>query len=561
MTTSPGSKRRGTITALILITLAFCSSANEPVVFLEQNWGERERRWFYHFNQGSRLLDYRLFLHLETATDDSRFSSNENLATFGFIPAPVSQYNPDRLPIGFARERDAVGLTCAACHTNEIRYRNKRLRIDGGQAHIDLARFLAALEAALAKANDDDEARRRLAWAMGLDDDTTSKLVAESYEQRSDENRRNASPVHYGPSRLDAFGAILNKGLKLTGADENFNPADGPTSFPYLWDTPQHDWVEWNGSSPNPLDGAFGRNVGEVIGVYGHVDTTPQKLFGVREAGYRSSIRMRAIRRVEKRLATLQSPPWPEQHLTTIDRALAARGKPLFDAYCASCHLPIDRADTERKIQVRMSSLEEAGTDPVMARNAIDALGKSGIFEGLKRFYVGGDVLQAQAPALHIVNHVMVGAILNRPLQGLLAQRDARLLGHGEERHPPKFLDGKPMPHGTETSAKALAAYKARPLNGIWATAPFLHNGSVPNLYELLLPADQRSVTFPLGNWRLNTKYVGYHTSQVCDGDFQFDTRLKGNSNAGHEYGTGDDGKAALTEAQRWALVEYLKTL
>jgi hypothetical protein len=100
--------------------------------------------------------------------------------------------------------------------------------------------------------------------------------------------------------------------------------------------------------------------------------------------------------------------------------------------------------------------------------------------------------------------------------------------------------------------------YKARPLDGIWATAPYLHNGSVPNLWQLLLPADQRDKTFWVGSREIDTKNVGFMTDQV-PGGFKFDTSLQGNSNAGHDgaaYGVGQ-----MNEEDRWDLIEYLKSL
>lgn len=96
--------------------------------------------------------------------------------------------------------------------------------------------------------------------------------------------------------------------------------------------------------------------------------------------------------------------------------------------------------------------------------------------------------------------------------------------------------------------------YKARPLDGIWATAPYLHNGSVPNLYELLLPAEQRSATFYVGSNEFEPQHVGFQTEQQ-NSTTLFDTSLPGNSNAGHDtYGT-------FSEEQRWQLVEYMKAL
>ena len=99
-------------------------------------------------------------------------------------------------------------------------------------------------------------------------------------------------------------------------------------------------------------------------------------------------------------------------------------------------------------------------------------------------------------------------------------------------------------------------AYKARPLDGIWATAPYLHNGSVPNLYQLLLPAKDRVKTFYVGTRDFDPLNVGFSTDNR-PGASVFDTSLPGNSNAGHDaYGTDK-----MTDEQRWQLVEDPKTL
>lgn len=544
---------------LLIALLVITPLAAEPVVHLDQNWSAHDRDWFYHINQGSRLIDYQVFLNLE-ATTGALFRDPQHLAGFGFIAATASQYNPDRLPVGFSRDRGYLGITCAACHTGEITYNKRRIRIDGGQSQIDLQAFLLRLEQALKATLDDAAKLTRFAQRAGLSVDTARQRMLQAFEHRAGENHHNMTSLRYGPSRLDAFGAILNKGLRLTGVDNNMNAPDAPTSYPYIWDTPHHDWVEWNGSSPNPVEGALAHNVGEVIGVYGHVSTERDHLPGGVDQGYRSSVRMRALRRVEKHVATLTSPVWPERYLSAIDRDLAARGEPLYQNYCGECHQPINRRDPARHIKVRMSSIAAAGTDPKMAQNALKHTGASGRFEGEKRFYFAGDVIEAQAPALFIVNHIMGGVMLNHPLQVWLARRDARLLGHGEDRHPRKFLDGELMPVGEETSMTALAAYKARPLNGVWATAPYLHNGSVLNLYELMLPAEQRTPVFALGDWQFDVSRVGYRGERCANG-FVLDTKVSGNSNAGHEYGTGKDGKAALSDAERYAIIEYIKTL
>ena len=107
------------------------------------------------------------------------------------------------------------------------------------------------------------------------------------------------------------------------------------------------------------------------------------------------------------------------------------------------------------------------------------------------------------------------------------------------------------------TQPPATNNYKARPLNGIWATGPFLHNGSVPTLAELLKTDSERVKEFYVGSWVLDPVNVGI-TSVPEEGGvklYLFKTNLEGNSNAGHNYGT------SLSAEQKRQLIEYIKTL
>src|SRR3954453_8304700 len=81
---------------------------------------------------------------------------------------------------------------------------------------------------------------------------------------------------------------------------------------------------------------------------------------------------------------------------------------------------------------------------------------------------------------------------------------------------------------------RAQAIYKARPLNGIWAVAPYLHNGSVPNLYTLLSP-QERPGKFWLGSRDFDPVKVGYNPAEL-KGGYEFDVTKPGNSNCGHEF-------------------------
>ncbi len=120
-------------------------------------------------------------------------------------------------------------------------------------------------------------------------------------------------------------------------------------------------------------------------------------------------------------------------------------------------------------------------------------------------------------------------------------------------------------------------AYKARPLAGVWATAPYLHNGSVPTLYQMLSPVSRRSRTFPIGHRTFDPVNVGLTTEPLTAGGFWFDTTITGNSNSGHEFRAGYvepcrlvHGRAQvayqngvigpeLSEEERFDLIEYLK--
>ncbi len=116
---------------------------------------------------------------------------------------------------------------------------------------------------------------------------------------------------------------------------------------------------------------------------------------------------------------------------------------------------------------------------------------------------------------------------------------------HGAVAWRDTLLDTKP-PYGP---------YAAKPLYGIWAAAPYLHNGSVPTLYDLLLPPAQRPKAFALGSREYDPVKLGFVVQTTCSQqDCLVDTSRTGDGNGGHIWGTD------LSEADRMALLEYLKS-
>lgn len=395
------------------------------------------------------------------------------------------------------------------------------------------------------------------------------------------------------------FGAVVDVTKYLRNG--TFNSPDAPVSYPFLWDIAQHDYVQWNGIGDNAGVGPLGRNVGEVIGVFGTLDWYQTdkcrlaeiiagqcSLFGKTTKGelvrFESSVDMGNLEKIESQLAELESPMWEDQALKgvlpEIDKDLAAKGEKLFDQYCQACHHEIDRDDPYRKVVAFMSDVDAVGTDPKMADNSVTYMGKSGF---LKDLYVGaGDsslIIQDEMPVASLLTYATTAVVATPDPDKNVASRFFSWAfniykSYSGNDIKASYKRGDYPLDTTINPYASLRAYKGRPLNGIWATAPYLHNGSVPTLYDLLLPSEcpdtapdcaKRPAKFMVGSRELDTEKVGFKYSGY-DG-FEFLTSKEGNSNKGHEYAAGNTAQAdgtqlpALEHEDRMALVEYMKTL
>lgn len=100
--------------------------------------------------------------------------------------------------------------------------------------------------------------------------------------------------------------------------------------------------------------------------------------------------------------------------------------------------------------------------------------------------------------------------------------------------------------------------YANMPLDGVWLRAPYLHNGSVPTMTDLLEPVDKRPTQFYRGYDVYDPVKLGFLTDVKEENGFKyflFDTKQPGNSNSGHTYGT------TLSAGDKLALIEYIKKL
>ncbi|HEX8844305.1 MAG TPA: c-type cytochrome [Pyrinomonadaceae bacterium] len=107
------------------------------------------------------------------------------------------------------------------------------------------------------------------------------------------------------------------------------------------------------------------------------------------------------------------------------------------------------------------------------------------------------------------------------------------------------------------TAYRKTDGYVATFVDGLWARAPYLHNGSVPTLWDLLQPAAARTKVFHRGYNVYDPKAMGFVSAgpEAEKSGFRYDTSVPGNSNSGHEFGM------TLSDQDKWDLIEFLKTL
>lgn len=520
-------------------------SIEDKTFYLSQGWDSVTRQKVSYTSFGSRFIPYEWFLALEQPDSPTLFRDNAHMESLGFITASPDQFNPDGLPVGLARDSDGkgsawIGLTCAACHTGEVSIRGQKIRIDGGQSLIDFTRYEETIVASLKKTVADADKFSRFAQRIITDKQPPNSKVNEQQLAINMQTRIaeldahlavNAVEVPYGHGRLDAFGQIFNAiATEALNIPENRHSPNAPTSFPVLWDASHLDLVQWNASAPNKEPGPLFQNAITALAVYGTVNVKKNKLT------YSSSIKVSDLGYIQNQFYQLTAPQWPTRIAGALDSNKVQAGARLYQKHCVACHHLVDSGDKKRQLRAVLVPASDVGTDALVVDNFNNLRVKTGMLEGDKAMVVFGEKLPAETAPMNLVLHVAIGALLDQPWQSIKA-----LFQEYESNYDPP-------------AQTIYSSYKARPINGVWSSAPYLHNGSVPTIYDLLLPAVQRPQGFYVGNRELDLVKVGYVSTEAPNTSF-YDTRLPGNSNVGHEFG------AVLSDEERWALVEYIKSL
>ncbi len=597
----------------------------------EQDWTEDQRQKYYQTSQGCLIVPYNWFLALEQApklnwpinlVNKNLFRSDKNMTRYRVIPDPRPKYNPDRLPIGITKNvvrdeyvdqlgdghKEWMSYSCALCHTAQINYKGLGIRIDGAPSMWNFATLNQVMTSSLIATVELPTKFRRFAdKVLGLEGRENTKQARDLLKEQV--NKYIKSPLisnalkaalnnTYTP--VSGFGRMNALGRGGNGQFAQLDPRNiaaskGPVSIPPIWYTHEYDWVQ----SISGINQPMGRNVTESWGVNSIVDLINPN----RDRLFASTVTMKDMFWMETLISVLEPPKWPETILGKINRDAVKRGKYLYEekiwedarrpaqaelaadtashiyppnpdrtakGFCARCHAPVRHVNPnkwgKRYIQLPLYRLDVIGTDPWdaedFAGHEIYTRNLSWLFDGKEKVGIGEALLKVTTEVMKRGYEEL--GITDTALQDT-------------------------MNGFRENLYRAPLAYPARPLAGYWTTPPFLHNGSVPNLYQLLSPVKERDESFWVGDLEFDPVQIGYKTEKF-EGGFEFKIKrgvfstllntflgvfrgrleyvreIDGNSNAGHEFRDAEKNTPGvigpyLEPADRMAIIEYMKVL
>ncbi|WP_442756331.1 di-heme-cytochrome C peroxidase [Methylocystis sp. JAN1] len=572
------------LAAASLISLASTVPSAAEVRYANQGdkWTPANRLDFYTRDQGARIIPFAWFKALKRP-DGSGFL-DDSMARYGYLPNPDSP--TPGLPVGFLTATEngvrTLSMTCSACHTRQIEAQGVSWRIDGGPALTDFQSLLADIDKSVDSVLHNDAAFDAFAKALNVNGDEGRKELRQDVEAWF-------KPYHaimsgslvtpgWGVGRADAVSMIFNRVAGLDIGEppnriiqKNIAHADAPVRYPFVWNAPIQDTTQWPGFAKNGDDIlGLARNVGEVYGVFGVYRPTKTFLPNVVNFLNDSSLNYAGLQQLEILLKQIAPPKWP----FALNAELVRKGDEIFhrdprNGGCAKgCHEIKAGAARVCNPSTWLTPIQDVGTDSkeysVLGREA-----DTGVLEGASIAFLPGvnQPLEKTDKIISILGLSVIGSILEAPLH------------FGLDVFQPIVDDCLPVkPARPEALRSAVVAklsqalksvyrkpeqapafaYESRVMNGVWAAAPYLHNGSVPTLEDLLKPAAERPASFKVGpaydieKVGLAKDQPGLSSTYTAD---DCSNRSSGNSRCGHEFGT------KLTPEEKRALLEYLKSL
>jgi hypothetical protein len=431
-------------------------------------------------------------------------------------------------PIGFSRAREvkhlgrlsAVGINCASCHVAQITSTSpsEPIRILGTTSHFDVEAFFGSVLVATFKTSDPANMKKFLAAYLDVD----PKSFETAWHNQEEKITAVMKDDPFGTKEI-APGELhkIDNGYVGQSFDKDVDLAARAHAMLKLFhnmraalhvpDQPPDKAPPASGPGRNDAFGLLSASLLHMQQPYspikfGLVWNIDKRTWVHWDGNTKSPISRNLLASLGlgapmhgkhadlqfamvKRQTDLSEKIRPPRYPFKIDNNAAKRGGPIFEANCNSCH---GGPESDK----RLYSVAEIGTDPHRAE--------------------------------------MFTQKLADEFNKFLVELEA------EGYQPPK-----------EFGVRSTGKYFAASLNGVWARSPYLHNGSVRTIRELLTSPTQRARIFHRGSHVFDEKELGY----TDEGAYLFDTSVGGNSNSGHNYG------AKLSETEKRDLIEYLKTL
>ena len=483
-------------------------------------WSAKDMQFFLHGSMSAEVIPESVLRAFIKIYPDL-FATND-LTHVGLIPDPGFGW-----PIGISRANvkhlgglASLGINCASCHFAQITSKSisEPIRILGVTSHFDVEKFFGSILAATFKTSDPANMKKFLCIYLNAD--------AKTFDGKWQNQEQHIIAI----MRDDPFGA---KGVpigelhKIDNADvrQSFEPdvdlAARTKAMLQLFHNmraalhvPDQSPEKAPPSSGPGRNDAFGLLAAALLNLpqpyspikFGLVWNVDKRTWVHWDGNTKSPIARNLLaslglgaplhgKRADlqfemvKRQTDLTEKIRPPLYPFAIDRTAAQRGAPLFASNCNSCH---GGPESDK----RLYSAAEVGTDPHRAEMFTQKLA-----DGFNTF---------------------------------LAELEA------EGYQPPK-----------EVGVRSTGKYFAATLSGVWARSPYLHNGSVRTMQDLLTSPQQRETRFHRGSHVFDENAMGY----TDEGAYVLDTDTSGNSNSGHDYGT------KLSTKEKTDLIEYLKTL
>jgi cytochrome c553 len=494
------------------------------------SWSRGDMDFFLHGSMSTEMVPETVLRAFIRAWPD--LFPTYDLSHLGLIPDPAFGW-----PVGFSRSPvphlgglPAVGLNCAACHVREISSMSggPRVRVLGVTSHFDAEAFFGAVILATFRTAAPTNMQRFLAAYLVVNDPASGQQGQQLFQtewQRQEQAITAAIAAEPSGSKDLPPGALhsiagadlrLDRQLLAGGADlaaisHNFlRLFHNVRASLHVPDQPPNQAPPASGPGRND---AFGLLSAVLFGApqpyfpvkYGLVWNLDQRRWVHWDGNTQSPLGRNLLaslglgapllgKHAQLDLALVQRQTALSQGIRSprypfaIDLAASQLGAAHYQTLCASCH---DGPEGNQ----RLHSPAESGTDPHRAE----------LFTQLQ------------------------------------AERFDTFLATLET---PGYQPSK------EPGIRSTQKYWAASMSGVWARSPYLHNGLVRTMQQLLAPPPDRAKSFRRGSRSYDPDQMGYSD----DGGYVLDTTAAGNSNAGHDYGTG------LLDAQKRELIEYLKT-